>query len=54
MQPLQEGRFVPLFDNTASREVLGIEYRDMATTMVEMAEAMIANGTVVKPEAVAQ
>ena len=54
MQPLQEGRFIPLFDNSASREVLGIEYRDLTTTMVEMAEAMIASGAVVKPEPVAQ
>ena len=54
MQPLQEGRFIPLFDNTASREVLGIEYRDLAPTMVEMAEAMVTSGAVVKPEPVAQ
>merc|ERR1719189_96284 len=38
------------FDNAASREVLGISYRDFATTMVEMADAMVAQGTVVKPQ----
>ena len=47
--PADANAFITQFDNTASREVLGVQYRDFATTMVEMADAMVANGTVVKP-----
>ena len=42
---------ISLFDNTASREVLGIQYRDLNSSMVEMADAMVASGAVVKPAA---
>ena len=40
-----------MYDNTASREVLGIQYRDFSTTMVEMADAIIALGTIKMPAA---
>ena len=40
-----------IFDNTASREVLGIQYRDFSSTMVEMADAVIALGTIKMPVA---
>ena len=38
-------------DNTASREVLGIQYTDFPTTMVDMADSMVALGTVKIPVA---
>ena len=40
-----------MFDNTASREVLGVQYRDFPTTMVEMADSMVALGTIKMPVA---
>lgn len=40
-----------IFNNTASREILGIQYRDFPTTMVDMADAMVALGIVKKPKA---
>jgi len=43
-----------MFNNAASREVLGIQYRDVPTTMIEMADAMVALGTIKKPEAASQ
>ena len=42
-----------VFNTTASREVLGVQYRDFTTTMIEMAEAMVRLGTIKKPEAAA-
>lgn len=42
---------VKVLSNAASREVLGIEYHDFPTTMVEMADSMIALGSLKKPEA---
>ena len=33
-------------DNTRSREVLGIEYTDLADSIREMGESMIAKGVV--------
>ena len=41
--------YISLFDNTASREVLGIEYTDWSKTMVDMADKMVELGSVVKP-----
>ena len=42
--------YISLFDNTASKE-LGVVYTDFAKTMVDMADAMVALGTVVKSAA---
>lgn len=39
---------ITLFDNSASRE-LGVVYTDFSKTMVDMADAMVALGTVVMP-----
>lgn len=36
-------------DNTASKQVLGIKYIDLEKSMVDMADAMIAKGMIVKP-----
>ena len=33
-------------DNTKSKEILGIKYYDIKNTMVDMAESLIANGTI--------
>ena len=41
---------ISLFDNAASRE-LGVVYTDFAKTMVDMADAMVAMGSIVKPAA---
>lgn len=42
----------PLVLNTsASRDILGVVYRDWSQTMLDMADAMVAQGTVTKPEA---
>ena len=41
--------YVSLFNNAASRE-LGVVYTDWSKTMVDMADAMVALGTVVKPD----
>ena len=41
---------ISLFENAASRE-LGVVYTDFAKTMVDMADAMIAMGSIVKPAA---
>ena len=41
--------YVSLFDNKASREILGVQYRDMKTTMIEMADRMVALGSVKNP-----
>ena len=38
------------YDNRASREVLGVQYRDYRESVTEMAAAMIALGTIKKPE----
>ena len=51
MDPKPEGAVLSLFDNTASREVLGIEYRELNQSIVEMADAMVATGAAVKPAA---
>lgn len=40
--------YISLFDNSASRE-LGVVYTDWNKTMVDMADAMVALGSVVKP-----
>lgn len=40
-----------VFNASASRDILGIQYRDFPTSMVEMADAMVALGTIKKPEA---
>lgn len=40
--------YISLFDNSASRE-LGVVYTDWSKTMVDMADAMVALGSVVKP-----
>uniref|UniRef100_A0A7S3HY17 3-beta hydroxysteroid dehydrogenase/isomerase domain-containing protein n=1 Tax=Favella ehrenbergii TaxID=182087 RepID=A0A7S3HY17_9SPIT len=37
------------FDNTASREVLGVQYRDFTQTMVDMADKCVELGIVTKP-----
>ena len=37
-----------LFNNTASREVLGVPYIDFSKTMVDMADKMVELGTVTK------
>jgi dihydroflavonol-4-reductase len=42
--------YISLFDNSASKE-LGVVYTDWNKTMVDMADAMVALGSVVKPEA---
>ena len=42
--------YVSLFDNSASRE-LGVVYTDFAKTMVDMADKMVALGTVSKEPA---
>ena len=42
------------FNNAASREVLGVQYRDLNTSILEMAESMVALGTIKKPEAAQQ
>ena len=39
------------YDNTASREVLGVQYHDFSTTMVDMADAIVALGTIKMPAA---
>ena len=39
--------YVSLFDNSASKE-LGVVYTDWSKTMVDMADAMVAMGSVVK------
>jgi len=41
--------YVCLFDNTASKEILGIVYHDFNQSMLDMAEKMIELGTIVKP-----
>ena len=51
MDPKPEGAVLSLFDNTASREVLGIEYRDLNESIVAMADSMVASGACVKPAA---
>ena len=43
---------INLFDNSASRE-LGVVYTDFAKTMVDMADKMVALGTVSKTQAAA-
>ena len=40
-----------VLSNFASREILGIEYRDWCQTMLDMADAMVALGTIQKPAA---
>lgn len=42
--------YISLFDNSASRE-LGVVYTDWSQTMVDMADAMVALGSVTKPAA---
>ena len=42
---------INLFNNSASREVLGVQYKDWNQTMVDMADKMVELGTVVKPAA---
>ena len=39
--------YISLFDNSASKE-LGVVYTDWSKTMVDMADAMVALGSVVK------
>ena len=39
---------VSLFDNTPSREILGVNYTDFSKTMVDMADKMVELGTVSK------
>ena len=41
--------FITKFDNTASREVLGVPYRDLAQTMVDCADKLVELGIVTKP-----
>lgn len=38
------------FDNSASREILGVQYRDFNQTMVEMADKCVELGIATKPE----
>jgi len=46
--------YIHLFDNTASREVLGVPYIEWSKTVVDMADKMVELGTVSKtPAAVA-
>ena len=47
MAPANPDEYVSLFDNSASRE-LGVVYTDFAKTMVDMADKMVALGTVTK------
>ena len=49
MEPPKENETISLFNRSASEE-LGVVYTDFAQTMVDMADAMVALGTVVKPE----
>ena len=49
--PDDDSHYISLFDSSPSREILGIQYRDVATTMIEMADAFVAKGLVTKPEA---
>ena len=48
--PIAEDEQIDIADNTASKQ-LGIQYRDLDTTMLEMAEKMIELGVVEKPAA---
>ena len=50
LQPANPEEKVTIFNNAASKE-LGIEYIDFAKTMTDMADAMVALGSVVKPAA---
>ena len=50
---LDPNETISRFDNAASRE-LGVVYTDFAKTMVDMADAMVALGTVSKEPAPAQ
>lgn len=46
---MDESIKVSQFDNTASRTVLGIEYRDFSKTMLDMADKYVEMGIVTKP-----
>ena len=43
-----------VLSNAASREILGVQYRDFQTTMLDMADSMIRLGSLQKPEPVQQ
>ena len=49
MAPVNPADPIVLFNNAASLE-LGVEYTDFTKTMVDMADTMVALGTVTKPE----
>lgn len=38
-----------LFDTTPSRDILGVQYRDVFTMMTEMADKMVEQGVITKP-----
>lgn len=47
--PDSDSHYISLFNNTAATEVLGIQFRDVATTMVDMADSYVNLGIVTKP-----
>ena len=49
MKPVDPDSYTSLFDNTASREVLGIQYMDFKQSMIDMAEKMIELQVIQKP-----
>jgi len=53
LAPANPEEKISLFDNSASRE-LGVVYTDFAKTMIDMADKMVALGTVSKEPAAAQ
>lgn len=48
--PIKEDEQIDIADNTASKQ-LGVQYRDLETTMLEMAAKMIELGVIEKPAA---
>ena len=42
---------ISLFNNSASRDILGVQYHEFAQTMLDMADKMVALGTVSKDAA---
>lgn len=41
--------YITQLDNTASREILGVQYKDFSQTMVETADKVVELGLVTKP-----
>lgn len=48
--PDDPSNYVSLFDVTPSTEILGVQYTELSSTMVEMADSLVQKGMITKPE----